>query len=776
MKKSKFILSGFLLLAAMDSMAVSLGRHRGTALIGRPLDIAVQATLDAEDDIPTACLGADVFFADNKLDGSRVRVTAERTGSSAQDVLIRIRSTTLVDEPVVMIYLRAGCQRKSERQYVLLADLISEPDTPLVTSPGFGVIARSPLATASPRTSQATNAGKATSGLSVGAPAGISASAAARVNPPVASASKPLAAKSERRTKAVGALAADPSALDARKPPSTTASPVAQEAAQLFKATPPLAKTTKTTEKGRARLKLDPLDLTIDRNPELKVSRELLSVPAGSEQERSAAAALWRALTTQPQDILRDVEKVQALEVAVRNLQAQSQRNQLAINELNVQLRQAEASRYANFLVYLLGFLLLVALAALAYLWRQRVLLLRTEDNELPWWKKNKPSEKGWADSGRDVVAVSPANEVESADKGLNKTKKTPRVALDFDLSLGVDKSSFTEVKHLSGHGATDSMSPFSVDDSSDFVISLTHLSRAVKAEELFDVQQQADFFISLGQYEQAIEVLRGHIGDNVDTSALVYLDLVNLYHQLNREADYEALREDFNKRFNAKIPSFELYSNTSPGLESYQSALSRIEALWPSPKVLDVIEESIFRKPDANTEAFDLGAYRELLLLYAVAKEIIGPEANRSSSLPKFDLPHSVHDDYDVKTTKFVSTAIQPLSASVNDGKLPDALPRGETDLLPEILPDLLKSSSRMGLDVDLSDVFGGSEGQNFELETDSHFFEQFATSEVGAVTGPAPLTKTPAQDDAAVGNLIDFDSFDSAMDSVERKKRPKV
>ena len=32
---------------------------------------------------------------------------------------------------------------------------------------------------------------------------------------------------------------------------------------------------------------------------------------------------------------------------------------------------------------------------------------------------------------------------------------------------------------------------------------------RMVKAEELVDIQQQADFFMSLGQADQAIEVLR---------------------------------------------------------------------------------------------------------------------------------------------------------------------------------------------------------------------------------------------------------------------------
>ena len=55
---------------------------------------------------------------------------------------------------------------------------------------------------------------------------------------------------------------------------------------------------------------------------------------------------------------------------------------------------------------------------------------------------------------------------------------------------------------------------------------------------------------------------------------------------------------------------------------------MARIVALWPSHKVLEVIEESIFRKPGSvEGEAFDLDAYRELLLLYAIAKEVVEPD-----------------------------------------------------------------------------------------------------------------------------------------------------
>ena len=754
-KKRIFVLSGLLLLFAMDSMALSLGRHRGVAIIGRPLDVSVQATLDAQDDPANICLEADVFFADRRLGGSGVRVSSEKAGSSSQDMLIRIRASALIDEPVVMVYLRAGCLQKTEKRYVLLADLVSEADTPLITLSGTGA----GTAGATPRSPFVSSSPQAVGGSSA-------------VNTPVfagPSPAKPSAAGSVRplRSRPATAASTGPAAADVVKVmPETTAlaaksgNPDANTVRQRVKGA-------STSDKTRARLKLEPLDLTIDRDPVLKSSPQLLSVPAATDQERSVAAALWRALTAQPQDILRDAERLQTLEGAVRNLQVQSQKNQLALTELNAQLQQARSERYANLFVYALFVLLLAAIAAIAYLWRQRGLLRITQDNELPWWRKNKSSEKGWADSAQDELSSKFPNPAAPQNKSLKKKKNAIGAALDLDLDLGVDESGFSESKHFSGHGRTDPLSSLPSRDRSDFALSMTHMARAVKAEELFDVQQQADFFVSLGQHEQAIEVLRNHIADHAQTSALVYLDLVSLYHQLNRKADYEALREDFNELFNATIPSFDLYSDSSPGLESYQTALSRIEALWPSPKVLDVIEESIFRKPDTDGEVFDLGAYRELLLLYAVAKEIISPEANRNPSLLKFDLPHSLQDDVNVKTTKFLSTAIQPLSASViqESRKAPVADP----------LPELPKLSPRMGLDLNLNDLYGDGISQDGEPESDSRFFEQFADKATDDGTKPAASMPVNLNQSPVTGNLLDFESFDSVMDSVAPKKPPK-
>ena len=134
MKKSPIFLFVVLLLAGPGSIAMSMGKHRGAALIGRPLNISVEAILDSQEDLASLCLEADVFYADVRQDKSRVKVAAEKTLVSGRDAVIRISSSALVDEPVVTIYLRAGCQQKTEKRYVVLADFVSEAARPSAIS------------------------------------------------------------------------------------------------------------------------------------------------------------------------------------------------------------------------------------------------------------------------------------------------------------------------------------------------------------------------------------------------------------------------------------------------------------------------------------------------------------------------------------------------------------------------------------------------------------------------------------------------------------------
>lgn len=707
------------MLAASGSMGLTLGRTRGAVLIGQPLDVVVPVRLEAGDDPSGLCFEADVFHADNRIDGTRVRVTTE-AGATPQDVNVRVRSAAAVDEPVVTVYLRAGCSQKVTRRYVLLADVASDMVLPVAPAPAQlpAPAAPVPVAAAAP----AVTAGRA-------AP------------PAAADAGVPAAPAAEQRRRHKN-RAVEPAA-------AATGAGTGRAAVATAAAAKPAPATKRRVEAGgRSRLKLDPLDLTEERDPTLKPTDELQTAPADSEQRRAEAAALWRAINAQPQDVLRDAQRLQGLEADVKSLRELASKNQASLGELRMQLQKAEGERYANGLVYGLIALLIAAAAAAAYFWR-RVRQGTSQGTGQDWWRGRDRAVQGEDDLGLGEHFPTAAAPLAS-----------PKPLTQVDVDLGIDESMFESLKSRTVAAAA--VQPQAQPRSSrppveppDFGISLPGGARAVNAEELFDIQQQADFFVSLGQHEQAIEVLKNHISDNVETSALAYLDLLKIYHTLNRRGDYNHLREDFNRVFNAQVPPFEAFSDESSGLEAYQMALSRIVALWPSPKVLDLIEESIFRKPGTGDgEAFDLEAYRELLLLYAMAKDVV----DRRTDSMDFEIsgPTSTPpDSSSLPRAKFSATSIQPLSAHMSQDTRP-------MEPLPDI--PLPKASPRLGLDIDLSEPLPASAF----VEMDAGFTMPQPAPDLIA----NPDEEAPPVPAAADNNLIDFDLFDS---STEEEIAPK-
>ena len=189
---------------------------------------------------------------------------------------------------------------------------------------------------------------------------------------------------------------------------------------------------------------------------------------------------------------------------------------------------------------------------------------------------------------------------------------------------------------------------------------------------------------VGVQETEQAIAALEAHVHDQVETGALAWMDLLDLYHSLGRRADFERLRTEFRQRFTAQVPDFEHFGQPSASLENYSRALSRIVALWPSRRVLDAIEEAIFRKPGPpGTEPFTLEAYRELVLLYHIARELLPDETVAATPAPG-------------AAAGFRDTAMQPLHTLDR----PEEAPLSEHERL--MIPP---PSARLGVDIDLDD-----------------------------------------------------------------------
>ncbi len=703
-----FLIGGFILACAFCSQAMSLGRTKGTAWVGRPLDIGVQIKLDSGEDAASMCFAVDVLYGDSRVNSGQVRTFIE-PGASREEATLRIQAAAPVDEPVVTLYLKAGCSQAVTRRFVILSDVF--PDNRGELSGGAF---RGGASTASNERIPADFSATGIKSTDSGTPPA-----------PALRSGRPF--KNPRQGGLGDAITSGPAM---EKPTAAQAPPVRSV----------VRKPAPEKLAPRSRLKLDPADLLIERDPVLRASAELLSEPQDTGTRRAEAAALWRAINASPEEILKDAQRLQALQSDVSTLQGQKRKDEAEIVALKSRLQTVEAERVGREWVFGLAMALAAALGAAAFFWRRS----RVDSNR-QWWN---PKDGAGANADQSAAAPVPpevANAASTPEPGAGS-------ALDIDLDAGPTSTPVAKPALVT----RSALAPL---DGVDFQSSLSGAGRAVKVDELLDVQQQADFFISLGQYEQAVETLRNHIADNVETSALAYLDLLKIYHLQGREKDFSLVRTEFNGLFNSEVPEFAAFDQQTRGLQSYPSALSRIVELWPTPMVLDVIEESILRKPGQGSQVFDLEAYRELLMLYAVAKDIVDDhrqgralKAPALPTVPSAERGGAARIEADDRRPDFQSTNIQPLpvSAPVSAGAMDS---RGMP--LMRVPP-----SPNLGLDIDLSVLVPASPPA------------APPTDPVAEAPGGTPEAKAR---DSRDSHLIDFDLFDLATKAHGDSKRGK-
>ena len=701
----------FLLGLALESSALTIGRPQGAVWIGKPLDLVVPLSLDEAETGGALCLEAEVVQGDLRIPDRNVSISLE-PGSSPASSRMRIRSSTTIDEPVVNVNVRAGCETRSTRSYVLLADVPTEASLPSLAMPR--------AAAEPPRASSRVAGAGSSSGFEGGASARRNGAAASGAGTQDAEAPPP------RRS----APAPRPAAV---RPPAAAARAAAPRAPAAPAAAPAPAPARAATPSG-SRLQLEAMEPVPVAQPGLKATPQLTLPAAEDPARRSAAAAEWRALSAEPEAAQREAQRMQALEATLNALREQTAQNQRALLELRTELVQAREERYRNPLVYALVGLLLLALIAILLLWR-----LAARRAEAAWWRE--PAPKG------DEGPTRPDKLGELLGDDDEEIEPPARRRSANATSFGAATFAGLEPEEDSGFGESHPPHPARAPDG--------HPLRPVNTEELFDVQQQSDFFLSLGQHDQAIAVLREHIATNPGTSALAYLDLLRIYHGLDRKEDYARLADEFERAFNAYVPEFEQFDQTGKGLEHYRSTLARIESQWPAPGTLALIEELIFRKPGVNEdedEAFDLAAYQELLLLYSVAKEVIDPD----SAPPAPVTPHSFVDTFGHEQ---LATTPAPLEAErppepVEDGPMLPASIYGAIDDSLEHETVLVPDSPTPAPDVPGRESARVQPGASLDLaDFDRTAFETMRAP-IDTPKPPPALSTDP--------NVIDFELFD--------------
>ena len=386
-----------------------------------------------------------------------------------------------------------------------------------------------------------------------------------------------------------------------------------------------------------------------------KSTRRYVVLAAARSKANAAASdkalvAVGAAGTASGEGAFSD-ERVRALEIELRQMREEILKDKALLANRDGRTEKAESERYGKALVYGLAALLAAAVIGLFYhSYRRSIAPAATNEETLktgfgPATGFGAPNDFGMQpDSSLQAAAMHARGEghaafSESLLQGLKRASRIPPPT---------------------------SISPLALRDRPRFSVSVPFVARTVRVPELVDLQQQVDFLTSIGKQKQAISFLRRHLVDNVKTSALVYLNLLNLYHQTGNEAEFENLRDDFNRVFRMHVAPFQSFGGVAPGTADYAAVLLRVQAVWPTRQVFHILEDALFRDPGNPAEVLTLEEYCELLLLYAVGREII-----------------------DIKSgTQVLGTDTQ----------------RSELAMQP-------RSSPRLGLDIDLSQFFGNDE-----------------------------------------------------------------
>lgn len=445
---------------------------------------------------------------------------------------------------------------------------------------------------------------------------------------------------------------------------------------------------------------LDPASADAAVMPELRLSTTMGVSPAVEAADsaevlarREAAGALWRAMNAQPEELVAEQQRVRELEQRLAQLNADSQQARQSVQTMQTRLQELEGPARQSVWTYVLGVIALAAAALAVFFYRQS--RQRQTGQDTAWWQSqvddaaseaatDMASEMGGqtsadfvrraepvdADAGA-VPAPAATNSASAADAAATGVPSAPSAAVTATAAV-VPGTAVEQAKAAAASvmaAAAPAVEPASA--------ALLHeAQRAVTVEELIDLEQQADFFVVLGQDDAALDLLEHHTLGGASASPLPYLKLLEIYQRLGKRGEYERVQQVFNQRFNAYAPAWESDLQHGHSLEEYPGVVERLQALWTTPsRAMDVLERSLTR-PDDQVETFDLPAYRELLFLYAVARDL----AEREQQFDAVDLLLPVTESPTLGDE--AHDEVEPLMATRPIKAQPDARPDFTLDL----------------------------------------------------------------------------------------------
>jgi len=624
-----------LTVVSVEISAAGFGAGSSTTQLGQTLEFVVPVRTEPGEVVDAACVAAEVVVGERRLPAPLVRTVVETVSGELSRV--RVLTSQAVDEPVVNVALSLGCPPRLSRRFVVFAEPPMTAAPPALTQVSPIPITPAGQPFGQPALPPAAAPAAPASGAEM--PSGQPPAATPSTAPPPAAAAASAPRSGQR---AVLRARAPTGAATARPPRPRPSQPAVADAR------PPAPRP------ARPRLQLEPAEPP--RAPQAEAIAQAMEAVAQAASAARAAEAAASAAAARIATLERTVEQLRS-EARSSQEQAAQLRQRLAASE--------ETSRW----MLPLGAAVLVLGALAGWLgWRLTALQReRRADWRVPSSTPITPTQA--ADTVADTRLNAPTTSfvtvpaVGAAPAGARWHRGTPAwpppaaapvdpwVSSDLGQTeaqpLADTRSEVTKTQPLPPLAATDEGAP-----------------RDVTIEELIDLEQQAEFFVVLGQDEAAIDLLMEHLRSTGGGSPLPYLKLLEIYRRRGDHEAYERTRARFNHRFNAYAPEWGADLAAGRSLDDYPGVVPRLQQVWPRPlDAMAELEALLFRK--SRGELFDLPAYREVLLLYSLARDLLDRKAADTGNVD-FLLPMSE------AATEFGATAPVPYLGLESDPTAP--------------------------------------------------------------------------------------------------------
>jgi hypothetical protein len=625
-----------ILMMSTPAWSLGVGRPHAASSLGQPLNLLFPVQLNAGETVTPECVRAEVSAGENPLATSGLHWQVEGDGTRVTGV--RLRSAQRIDEPIVSVQLSVGCPARLTRQYTAFIDppgLNGEP----MADPGPPPVATvSPALQALQETQQARPSETPTN------------------RPPTPRIGNDVAIAAAATPSAAGSAAERPRRPQPRKAEASPGTDVARSTSpretrqnqnQNQNRTP--ARDARVTRAPTPRLSLEPMEALQSPAPALLAAEAAASAASAAEEARQQMLAMQKQLA---------------------DLQAEQKRTLAAMTTLRQDLqaaREQAASGGNASSVWVLGLSLLsLALAASSLLlWRSNRVQKREAGQH--WLGDSRHDPQGAetvlppAPTGPSPFSpTDPHSSPTPLMSHLSSDGPTASLApstIPMPLSLNEEPTRPAPLMSSTPPAPPAPRQPArapttAADDALDALAALDALEPlslrfergdtrpaplsaelgvggvggvggvTVTVEELIDLEQQVDFFMVLGQDDAAIELLSSRLNHRDAASGLPFLKLMELYQRRGDREAFDRVGTRFAEQFRARAPSWSDDLNQGEALETHGELIERLEAAWSDPEGSMSLLQDLLSNHQEYSGDLGLPAYRDLLLLYAVARD----------------------------------------------------------------------------------------------------------------------------------------------------------